>query len=374
MQIKYHISPSNITEDFQVKVWEAESDTPGAEVYTEDLLEDAGGGHPTPTTVIINGMDNVVHIVRLIGKTSGNIFHYWSTEPLATGTATVFAPIRFKIGDGGTYTPAALDDTFTHPDLLGLLEDDFEVFRNNVGWLFPEIHYTIEASGFKLVNPDKFNDTEEFIVQRHPIMPAVPVHDSVVGKLFGGFLDVAADTVFDATHLRKLIRFDGTCKFSFNVNPPRGYLFAFQHYGGVTGTGTIEFNNATLLWSGVPKNTFAIEAGTEAAFTFDGTNWNVVYVKTKPQAASITSTGTVFVGDIVPVPGSKDMNFTVTHNLNIVGDYKVFYSLVLHSGDPFISNDVTSLVYDKTANSFKISFREYEAVTQSLKIDWMILK
>jgi hypothetical protein len=61
MTLKYHISPSALTEDFLIRIWEAESDTPLAYVHEETVV----APHASPATITVNGLDKVVHIVRM---------------------------------------------------------------------------------------------------------------------------------------------------------------------------------------------------------------------------------------------------------------------------------------------------------------------
>jgi len=174
MVLKYHISPSAFTENFIVRIWEAQSDGVGAHIHEETLVEKngsgvatPGAGHQVPETIEVNGLDKVVHIVRMYGATSGTLYHEYNAEP-KEDVVTVFNPIQFKIGDGGPNTPAANDDTYQNDLLIGLGDDDYMVHRANYGFLIPGTHYsTNSGSGsWQLTSPDVMNDQEEFAVIR----------------------------------------------------------------------------------------------------------------------------------------------------------------------------------------------------------------
>lgn len=390
MVIKYKLSPyPSLLENMVVKVWEAASDGPGAEVYTEIVYEKNGSGVPTvgaghqvENTITINGLDKVVHIVRLYSAVSAALLHTYNVEPLAD-LVTIFDAIRFKIGDGGTYTPAAGTNACTNPDLVGLGDEDYEVFRNNYGILFPNTHYTTDsgAGSFTLAGADEFNDEEEFVIKRKNTI-VTQVNDSVVGKWFKGFVNISSNTNYSATHLRNLIRFIGTCSYTFQLadSIPIGYMFAFQHFG-TAGTGTVNFNNGTLLWAGSPKSSITIPTYHEAGFVWDGTNWNVVYMSqstwqnsTAPVAGQVMGVGRYSVGDV----GAGDPIYTITHNLNISGDYLLMFSLESNSAATYFRNNKVGGTWYHHAtdkpNKVYVSLQEISPETQDLTIAWMIVK
>lgn len=381
MVIKYQISPSIITEDFVVKIWEAQSDNTGAEVY--ELTVPAP--HSSPYTVTANGMDLVAHVVRLYTKDSAMLLHEYNVEP-KENLVSVFDPIRFKIGDGGDHTPTENTATYTNEILAGLEDDGYLVFRNNYGFLHPNLHYTNNpgTGGFTLATPDVFNGDpygEEFTILMQPQSVETVVNDSVVGKWFGGFVDVAADMSFEASHLRKLLRFSGTCTYSFDVNPPIGYAFVFQHFGA-SGTGTVAFN-APLLWNGTPKSSLAIPLFTEAAFVFDGTNWNVIYISESSGFNTTTPTisagqniaaGVFHIGDIPP----GDAFWTVTHNKNISGDYMVLLTYKSPASSWANNNGISAPTFfhhstDKP-NKFQFTIQQPGNEVQNIDIAWLIVK
>lgn len=390
MVIKFQISPSAYTENFIVRIWEAASDGPGAHVYEETFVEKNGSGVPTPgaghqvvETFNQSGFDKVVHIVRMYGVTSGTLYNEYELEPLSNDV-TIYPPIRFKIGDGGAYTPAAGTDQFTHPSLVGKGDDDYVVHRNNYGDLHPDEHYTNDSvnGSFQLNAPDQFNDDEEFTIRIQPTVTQVPVNDSVVGKWFAGFVDISANTNYSNSHLRKLIRFSGSPEYTFQTTDviPQGYIFAFQHFGSA-GTAKVKFQNGTLLWSGSPKSSIDIPQYCEGAFVWDGTNWNVVYmVQSTWQNAGATPAGSILgvgrynVGDVA----GGDPIYTITHNLNISGDYLVFFSL--ESNDPALyhrNNKVGGTWWHHATeknNKFYVSLQEISAEVQNLTIAWLIVK
>lgn len=392
MVLKYHISPSALTENFIVRIWEAASDGVGAEVHEETLVEKNGAGVPTPgaghqvsETITVNGLDKVVHIVRMYGAVSTVLLHEYNVEPTAD-LVTVFDPIRFKIGDGEPNTPAADTDTCTTPELAGLEETDFIIFRANYGPLLPTVHFTFNTGdgSWQLVSPDIFSGEgggEEFTIVRLPQAISTVVNDSVVGKWFSDFLDINSNTSYASTHLRKLIRLSGSPEYTFSGSIPIGYVFCFQHFGSA-GTATVKFNNGTLLYAGSPKAEIDIPRYTEGAFVWDGTNWNIVYmvdsswVNTAGPAAAgtILGVGTYNVGNVA----AGDPIYTIEHNLNISGDYMVQFSLETNNIADFTKNNRIggTWVHHATdkANKFYVSLQELASETQNLSIAWVIIK
>lgn len=408
MVIKYHISPyPTLMEDMVVKIWEASDDGPGSEVYTQNIPQAGGGGHPLPTTVIANGMDRVVHIIRLYTAVSNIKLHEYNEEP-RIDLVEIFDPIMFKIGDGNPLTPAAGTDTYTDPSLIGLADNEFLVHRNNYGYLVPVLHYanTPVTGGFQLLNGDLFNNEEEFMVQRLAKGIETTGNDPVVGKWFAGYVDVPATTamVFDPTHLRKLIRMEGVCSYSFNVNPPSNYAFCFQAYNG-TGPGvnvvaTIFFNNAPVKFNGVMEPTLTLKDNQSMAVVYDaiGGFWNVIYLSdssffiaaggggfaplqtVQAGRTAINLGGGYPLGDLPP----GDILVSVLHGMNIVGDYLVFTSLeVIPTGaTPAVdntgaSNKVTHAWChhaSNKANEFYVTLQELTSEVQKLSIAWVIIK
>ncbi|HSW96896.1 MAG TPA: hypothetical protein VLF89_03645, partial [Candidatus Saccharimonadales bacterium] len=280
MVLKYHISPSAITENFIVKIWEAGSDGAGAEVYTSAPIT---APHALPFTLTVNGLDKVVHIVRMYTQISAALLHEFNAEP-KTDIVSIYDPIRFKIGDGQPLTPAIGTQTYTNPLLIGLTANDYIIMRNRVGTIFPgtdEGQYVVDSifGSFVLNASDVFGDAEEFTLQIAPNVITSVVNDSVVAKWFAGFVDINANRNYLNSDLRKLIRLLGSNQYTFPVGQvvPIGYGFCFQHFGSL-GVGRINFLNYPLIWGTATKSFIDLPDYSEACFSFDGTNWNVVYL------------------------------------------------------------------------------------------------
>jgi hypothetical protein len=380
MVLKYHISPyPALEEPMWVRIWEAESDGVGAHVYEEELADP----HDAPRTITVNGLDKVVHIVRLYTD-SGTLLHEYNAEP-KTDLIEVFDPIRFKIGDGGEYTPPEGTSVFSHPLLVGLADNEFIIHRNNYGELFPGIHYTNDEEGAWTLEQegDVFNENEEFTIRLQPKVISTTVNDSVVGKWFGGFVDVSASRDYLATDLRKLIRLSGSPTYTFPAlgAVPIGYIFIFTGFGTAAGTGVVQFLNAPLKWKNTTKTTFSIEDYCTAAFVFDGTVWNVVWITASaeavgagPVAGDILGSGEVVIGDLPP----NDPLYTVTHDLAISGNYRVWLSAKTTDGGNRINNNLICLSWmhhttDKP-NKFLLTPQEIDHVVNSITICWLITK
>lgn len=389
MVIKLTVSKSGFLENFVLKVWEAQNDALGAEVFidTTTLIEKNAGGVPTvgaghqiSEEVVVNGMDAIVHIVRIYGAVSGIKYTEFNVEP-ENPILTVYLPVFFKIGDGNPNTPLEGESVAVTPELAGLVVGNFTIIRNGVGALQPGNHYdfTDPPSGeWTLIQDgDQFGPTEEITILIQPVVTNA-INDSVVGKMFGGFLDVAANIDYDPAHLRKLIRFSGSPEYSFLVDPPIGYSHIFNHYGAA-GTAKIKFTNAPLLWDGAPKTELDIPQYSQICVSFDGSDWNVVWFVqgtgiTAPVAGNILGVGVHAVGDVVP----GDPVYIITHNLAIVGDYILMFSLKSNSETTYFRNNKVGGTWwhhisDKP-NKVNVSLQEIAVETQTLAIAWVIFK
>lgn len=382
MVLKYHISPSAIAEDFIVKIWEAGSDGIGAEVYTSPNIPTP---HIAPYTLTVNGLDKVVHIVRMYTALSAVLLHEFNAEP-KTDIVTTYAPIRFKIGDGKPLTPAAGTTDYINPLLAGLTADDYTIMRNNVGLIFPGTDPgQFQADGgnnkFILNSPDQFGDLEEWTVQIKPNVITSVVNDSVVGKYFAGFVDVNSNRNYLNSDLRKLIRLNGTSEYTFPVGQviPIGYGFLFQKFGSSLGTAKVKFLNGTLLWGTTPKSELEIPDYSELMVSWDGTNWNVVFVTPAAPVAGPISPGTILgqgILNIGDLPGG-DPTYTITHGLNITGDYIVYVSIRGTAASISRDNDVLVVWYHHATdkpNKFIICAQERLSGTQNLSFCWIIIK
>lgn len=392
MVVKYQMSTdATRLEDIIVKIWEAQSDMPGAEVWEQTYVEKDGAGVPTPgaghnviETIIANGLDKVVHIVRAIGAVSGDVIHKYNAEP-KTDVVNLFDPIQFKIGDGGEFTPVADTTTYINAILEGVQK--YMILRNNYGFLFLDTHYTrdVNAGAWDLIPDDKFNDGDEFTIIMQPTAVTTVVNDSVVAKYFAGFVDVAANTDYVNAHLRKLIRLSGTVAYTFTAlgdQPPIGYGFCFSTFGNA-GVATINFLNGQLKWGAVPKSSIELQQYCDACFTWDGTFWNVVWLVKSDfingvtiPAGTILGTGTYNQGDLPP----GDPILTVVHNLDITGDYNVLFSL-RSTNLTFGKNNkmpTPTFWHDPTTatkkNRFYFSMQEITGEVQDLVIYWVIIK
>jgi hypothetical protein len=393
MVLKYQISKyPSLTEDMIVKIWEAQSDGPGGEMYTQTIPEKNSSGVPTPgaghqviNTITVNGLDTVVHIVRLYSAVSAALLHEYNAEP-KNDIVTVFDPIQFKIGDGGTNTPAANQNTAVTPQLIGKTTSQFLINRNNYGILIPVIHFSFyPATGtWVLAGLDQFGANEEFAIILLPKAVNTVVNDSVVGKWFGGYVNVSSNTNYSSTHLRKLIRFSGTCTYTFQSTDtiPIGYGFVFQHFGTAAGSATIIFNNGTLLWAGSPKNNLILPRYCEACLVWDGLNWNVVYITESSFINggsgaipnTIIGTGETLIGNMAV----GDHDYTITHSANVTGDYRVFLSFKGTASTAGSDNDTQASWYHHVSdkpNKFNVKLgKPVGSGTANLTLCWMLVK
>lgn len=382
MVLKYIVSPyPSLLENMVAKVYEASDDT--AEVDSIVLPTP----HTAPVTVTFNGLDKVVHVVRLF-TASGTKLHEYNAEPV-TDLVTIFDPLRFKVGDGGFFTPAANQGRYDNPALHGLTDNDYFVFRNNYGMLFPQVHYTpitdpLQVGGFDLAAPDVFNDGEEFTIVRSSKVAQVSVNDSVVGKWYKGFIDIFASRSYLPDDLRKIIRLNGAVTYEFIGSIPINYGFVIQNFSATDGIGKVKFSNAGLQLGDNVVTEISLPRYTSVGLTYNGTNWDVTFLC---DSRWILGTGSAYVkGDIVDCGiqhigdvGAGDPVFTIVHNKAIVGDYGVQLSIRATQASKNFDNDVIVVWYHdpnplNKPNQFLISMQERAAGAQNMDVFWTIIK
>ena len=400
MNINYKISPyPALHENMVAKVYEVDVSGGVTEVDSLTILEKNGSGVPTvgaghqvPNAISFNGLDKLTHEVRLY-TASGTLLHKYQREPI-DDIITIFDPIRFKIGDGGTHTPAVGSNSFTHPDMAGLLPTEYVVQRSGVGLCTEGIEIADNGSGFDLFEVgDKFGANESFLITRNNQVVQNIVNDSVVGKQFGPtignpqiYVDITSNVSYDpSVHLRKLIRMSGSgAKFHFGITPapPVGYIFRFTNVGAyslITDTPIVYFDNAPLINGNTTAANFSLPFGSTCEFIFDGTNWNKsiieVGVPNPATALTIEGRGLFNIGD---VPGGGGTGWLINHGLNITGDYLVFLSVKSnntadHSKDLKVSVAWWHDTVDKP-NNFYLGAAELTGVVQNAAIAWMIVK
>jgi hypothetical protein len=385
MVIEYVLSPyPALLENMVIKIYEAQN--PTAEIYSEVVPErnisgvpTVGAGHQVQYPFVFNGADNVPHIVRLYSAVSVALLHEWNAQPKAL-TTTVYEPVRFKIGDGNPGTPIANTNTCTTPQLAGLTTSQFVIHRKNVGPLYPvtDFSYTVSTGEWVLQGGDLFSDGEEFTINILPIVTIAYVNDSVVGKDYGGFVDIASSRNYLTTDLRKQLRLANTAEYTFPVGAsiPIGYPFRFTNYGTFSSPSPltkVKFLNAPLKWGTTTKTEISLHLFNEASFVFDGTNWNVCYLSDKSLSSTpgaIIYAGSFTIGD---VPG-VDTEYTVTHNQNISGDYMILLSIRGTIPTKRQDNDVMLSYYDVQPNTFKIYVQEIFSGVQNIAITYVLIR
>lgn len=377
MNVFYHISPyPALLENMVAKIYEAQS--PLAEVGSVTLPTP----HTSPVSVSFTGLDKVTHIIKLFGAVSGTLLHNYDIQPTAD-VITVFDPIHFRIGDGGLNTPALFADTYTNSVMAGLLATDYLVYRKGQGFLTEaiDINNNVTLGGFTLATEgDSFQDQEDFIIQRIPKAIATPVNDSVVGKIFGGFVNVNTLTDYIPGHLRKLIRLSGTAAWyrfpaALGLNVPIGYSHRVTNFGVTGETAKVIFDNATLLWGGSPKTFLDIPFSATCEFTFDGTNWNcVMYNSVAPTAATpvgiISYIGSASIGNVA----GSDMLVNIPIPDQLTTNYRILGNLIGIGSNWNDDNDVMFILVQKTATAFKIALREVSNGNQNLVFEYVIIK
>lgn len=393
MNVNYYLSPyPALLEGMVAIIYEVDLNGGTAEVDRIDIPERNGAGVPTPGAghqvpfhVYFSGLDLITHEVKLL-TASATLLHKYDVTPVAD-TVSIFDPIRFKIGDGGTYTPAAGDNQYVNPNMAALADTDYIAIRTGYGPLIEGVHIANNiAGGFGLLQSgDIWGDEEEVTIIITTKVVPVYVNDSVVGKVWGPtagnadmFVDVNSSVDYAPTHLRKLIRLSGnTAAYHFTalVPPPVGYIFRFTNVGAyvlITDTPIVYFDNAPLISGNTTVASFSMPFGSTCEFVFDGTNWNKSISFAAPYTAIIGAPqfyrGLVAVGDV-----SGDKVITVTIPNQGTADYHVSPTIISNN-NIFFDNDVWCCVKDRTATSFKLGFQELGGATQNISVDYLITK
>lgn len=387
------IYPS-LTQDMVVKIYEVDINGATSEVGSTTIPErnglgvpTPGAGHQVPYTGTFSGIDNVTHEVRLY-TASGSLIDYYRGNA-TVDTVTLFDPIRFRIGDGGANTPAAGSSAYVNTAMAGLADTDYVAIRTGYGPMIEGIHITNNVlGGFQLFQPgDVFSGdpAEEWTILRKPVVLTTPVNDSVVGKQWGPtagnpnmYVDVSSAVSCAATHLRKVIRLAGSsAEYSFTSGyiPPVGYPFRITNFGTYTpgsAAPKVKFTNAALKWGNTTLAEIEIPFSGTAEFVWDGTIWNcTMYMQipsTTPVTGDVLGMGRYALGDI------SEGLYTITHGLNITGNYKVLGSIYSLASNYARDNTVTWAVREFTANSFKLGIQEIYGEVQNISFDWVIVK
>lgn len=346
-----------------------------------------GAGHQVPFHVFFAGLDFVTHEIRLY-TAGGTLLHKYDKTP-DRDTVTVFDPIRFRIGDGGTYTPAAGTNLYSNPALGGLLPTEYIAHRNGYGFMTEGVNIGNQpGGGFLLtVADDVFSGdpAEEWTIIMQPKVVTDFVNDSVVGKQWGPtagnpeiYSDITAVIDCDTTHLRKLIRLAGTnarFRFTNTYIPPLGYPFRVTNFGTYNPgdpAPKVLFMNAALKWGNTTLTEIEIPLYSTYEFVWDGVQWNVSLYSAPANAVAasgqIVGQGRVIMGDISEGLG------TVTHGLNLAFPYKVIGSIHSKHVDPNHDNTVTFAFRNMLANSFQFTISEIFHEIQNIDFDWFIVK
>jgi len=382
MVINYHISPyPSLHENMVAKIYEASS--PNAEVQSFTILEKDGSGTPTvgaghqvPNSISFTGCDMVVHVVRLF-TASGSLLHWYDVQP-TIDVVTVFDPIYFKIGDGESLTPLEGTNTITNPAFIGSTAFDLSVFVEGQGFLHPNVDYSVSYTSL-FISGQVFEANQRWRIFKKPSVITTYVNDSVVGKGFGGFIDVVADIDYIPGHLRKLIRLSGTGHYTFPLATPVpiGYNHHFTQLGNEATAPKIKFLNGTLLYGATPKSELDIPFGSTVCLTWDGVHWNLTINGIKagisaPVAGDIVGNGSFHIGDISAA--GADTFVTITHGFGLAYAYIVLATFKGTNASKYNDNNCGWSLYDYQPNSFKFAGQEFSTGVQDITLDYVLIK
>jgi hypothetical protein len=381
MNIRIIISPyPALLENMVAKLYEAA--TPAAEIDSHTFTTP----HNVSKTHTFTGLDKVTHIIKLYTQ-SGSLLCTYDAQA-TEDTVTIFDFFRFKIGDGGTYTPTVNTSIYSNSNMAGMMADDYVAFRAGYGPLIEGIHITNNlAGGFTLAQSgDVWSSTDEVTIMPKPKAVTTVVNDSVVGKQWGPtslnanmYVDVSSAVSYEPAHLRKLIRLAGSnAEYTFgNSNvPPVGYPFRVTNFGAYTpgsASPKVKFSNAVLLWGNTTKIELEIPFSCTAEFVWDGTNWNCSMnfqapPSSAPVANQIVYNGSHYLSDV------SEGIYTIQHNQNLGYTYKVFGVLKSLSSNHAADNTVCWAVREFAANNFKLTLQEIFGDIQNLQFDYILVK
>ncbi len=376
MEINYVIGvyPS-LLEDLVAKAYENDS---GADVASLTIPQP----HNVTHTISFNGLDKRPHTLRLF-TAGGSMLQEFNIQP-TENSVTVFDPIFFKIGDGELLTPAAGDNVYSNPELAGLTNADIILFRAGAQ-KHPVQDYEVDVlGGFGLAIPgDIFEDGEEFTIWRKPTVVSNPVHDSVVGKQWGGnetidsiYVDVTSNMSYLPEHLRHYFRISGSGEYHFTGTIPFGYPFRFINMIG--GNPKIYFDNASLIQPGGNVTEWTLPVGSIAEFVFNGANWDLVMNSGHVAAAyKITHQGTQNIGNVGAAPygiTAQDSRVVITIPTQGTTNYKVRGAIVGLSADSNFDNDVSWSYKILSATQFEVTLRKTIVQVTNIIFDYSIEK
>lgn len=384
MNINLQISQTSITEDFVVKAYEVQNDGSLSEVASISVP----APHSTPEWVAFTGLDKVTHTIKVIGATSTIEYNNYEKTP-SVDTVTLFDFIQFKIGDGGTYTPAADTNVYANPYMAGMAANEYLVCREVKGFLIEGLQIANEPTGggFSLLGGSLFEDGEQITILPKPKVVRTPVNDSVVGKQFGPtignanmFVDVTSTLSYVPTHLRKLIRLAGVnanYKFTSANVPPLGYIFRitnFGSYGAVSPLPKVTFENAPAKYGNTTVTTVSIPFAQVIECVWDGTQWNLSLSFPLTATLPTYAKGVKVVGDVsgagtTVTIGAGDGLPTQTN-----ANYHISFQIV-SNGVPFNDNTIIASVIasTKTTTQFQLILGEARTIVQNVSIDWCVI-
>lgn len=87
-------------------------------------------------------------------------------------------------------------------------------------------------------------------------------------------------------------------------------------------------------------------------------------------ALKLVYAGSQNLGDLPSI----DSTFTIAFPDQGTNGYRLCVAIVANDNSYVSQNDFSYVIYDKQSASFKIGFREYTAVTQNLRVEYMIFK
>lgn len=401
MDLNLVLSPNPaLTGNWRLSAYEEVN--PGAEVAF--LL--IGGAHNTSQTVSLTGLDRVPHYIKLVHVASLTVLHDFSYRPMDVDY-TIYMPILFKVGDGGTYTPSPGATEYRNPDLQ---DKSYWVERRGIGTMAETTEIVKVANspdfGFDLVEDgDEFHEEETFIIHIHPKRTLTPVNASVAGKWFNGTIEVTASRAYLITDLKNLILFRGsgttiTYTLPAAASVPVGYVFGFQTFGStwvnhVIASPTANMKNNT----GTSVNQLTIGINSFLYIIFNGNWWEIVIAadlssftisdnpdendaakvastvatKTLADRIKILATGKFTIGDIPGGDATYSQTFTNPTNAN----YIVSGSFLSKSSNHARDNTIGWAWYpDEVApnTKFKITVQELNGETQNVDFCYLVVK
>lgn len=193
-----------------------------------------------------------------------------------------FTPLEFLVGGINTgapnYDPAADQDEYNNPDLVGL---QYQVFRPGYGPLsWDNDIEELPGGGFKLLNGQIFGEGERYTLF---IFKKTTFNGAGSGSkpLITDFVEITGNVTFDSSHYAKMLEANASVNLTVDIpsiaSIPEGATFGINTHNGTQKYVTVQLSSgAYCLVGGVQRNAIYIGRDEEVLFFKKGTTLKVI--------------------------------------------------------------------------------------------------